>query len=665
MCTWTEMAGEKWTTVRRRKKPPLWERNLQTTSFFVSGFSDHSKKGDLLRCFEKFGKVVDVFMGTRKDKAGRNFAFIKFGSSCNKRTLECEMQGVECGGKKLAVNLAKYGRNRAPIGGEAPQVKDIERNQVNTGTNAPIARREGVWGGRSFADVINAGQASADTMRSERVPPILLLTGKGKTKNWIDGKVLIGEVLSLDHLAALPSIFVIGDGIIEEVKYVGGLNAAICFKQPEFAKEFLEDSGRWIEWFYWLKQGEDSLVGGERIAWVRIIGLPLSMWEDNNLMAIANRFGKIIVPADELQHRTDASIIRMGVLTKKKSWINEELLINYNGKQSVIGVVEFDHVWSPFSVPNPSNDGSSNSSGDEDDQEGISDTVMGPVEAADVDLEDLEEGEIPRWSGENHAGCTSSGNGLPITHAEGSSSCVHESVDIPMMWRTDIVFNTATKNLNQEKEKTGGSQDFSVSGDKDATTGDPGHMEQPIINTAGPGDFLPWATWFGPFPSFFPGTQSATNQPKFAVGDSAPNSILNSRKRKSRRSVARFNPYLAKGMACPDGDIQNETFSGNSSPITVINSRVQATHVPTSGAQEMDSSSSSVEIDRTAESGMEVGFEIVSSDPMLQSTPVPICGTQETDSSSSSVEIDRTAEVGMEVGFEIESSDPMLAQLIG
>ncbi|KAL4586457.1 hypothetical protein LXL04_011093 [Taraxacum kok-saghyz] len=85
------MEEEKWTKVRRRNKTPLWNRNLNAISFFVTGLADSSKKRDLFKCFEAFGEVVDVFMGTRRYKAGRNFVFVKFVNVGSARQLEGEL----------------------------------------------------------------------------------------------------------------------------------------------------------------------------------------------------------------------------------------------------------------------------------------------------------------------------------------------------------------------------------------------------------------------------------------------------------------------------------------------------------------------------------------------------------------------------------------------
>lgn len=78
-------------------------------------------------------------------------------------------------------------------------------------------------------------------------PPILLNPEIVMSK-WIRKNLLIGETHSLDHIANLPAPTLMYDG----TKYLGGLRIAIKFESSKEACEFLEDKGRWQEWFKWM-----------------------------------------------------------------------------------------------------------------------------------------------------------------------------------------------------------------------------------------------------------------------------------------------------------------------------------------------------------------------------------------------------------------------------
>ena len=92
-------------------------------------------------------------------------------------------------------------------------------------------------------------------------------------------------------------------------------------------------------------------------------------------------------------------MIRVGILTSRKNWFNDEVAVSTGGQFFNIGLVEFEHRWSPFTFPSSDNyPSSSESSGDDNDEDGISDTDR--EEEGSVEMEEGEEVKIQAW--ENH-----------------------------------------------------------------------------------------------------------------------------------------------------------------------------------------------------------------------------------------------------------------------
>ncbi|KAL4556523.1 hypothetical protein LXL04_039179 [Taraxacum kok-saghyz] len=68
-----------WTEVRRHKDRDKRRNDRDTLSnFYVSGFPDGIKKEELKDPFSKFGTVVDIYFGGKKDYRNKNFAFIRY-----------------------------------------------------------------------------------------------------------------------------------------------------------------------------------------------------------------------------------------------------------------------------------------------------------------------------------------------------------------------------------------------------------------------------------------------------------------------------------------------------------------------------------------------------------------------------------------------------------
>ncbi|KAL4566330.1 hypothetical protein LXL04_030444 [Taraxacum kok-saghyz] len=236
----------------------LWGGRGNTIPFFVAGMSDSTKKVDLRKCFAGFGELVDVYMGKSKNAGGRNFAFVKFANVTVIFGMEEKMQGMVCGGRKLTVNLSRYGRDRAPIviptapAGNLPMKARASIPPMQACATGTSNRVWSAGGSRTFADIIkgrndhsnyppvNHAKPACATGTSNRVwsaggsrtfadiikgrndhsnyPPVnlakpVLLSVKNGQRNWVTDSVLVGEVLSLDHMAALPEQFLNGDGV--------------------------------------------------------------------------------------------------------------------------------------------------------------------------------------------------------------------------------------------------------------------------------------------------------------------------------------------------------------------------------------------------------------------------------------------------------------------
>lgn len=205
---------------------------------------------------------------------------------------------------------------------------------------------------------------------------------------------MVGEALSLTHLGHLLVLFALKETIHFEIKYIGGLKVLLVFEHSVGAKSFLEKRDRWEEYLSWVRPwDQNQCLTFERVAWIRIVGLPIQYWGKKNLEDIAGTFGKTIAPYDDISNRVDLSHEKIGILTETGSRINEEIVVSIGGHTIKIEITEFDEEWFPFQFDNVKNPfetekTSSKEEDGEDDDDGISDTwVQG-------DDYDLEEGEI-------------------------------------------------------------------------------------------------------------------------------------------------------------------------------------------------------------------------------------------------------------------------------
>lgn len=88
-----------WKEVRRRKTAE--KRGSETTTFFVTNVPRDATKREIYEAFIRFGRLTDVFMGLRKGKNGRYYAFIRFTDVKNVKHMENQLDGTVVRGTRL------------------------------------------------------------------------------------------------------------------------------------------------------------------------------------------------------------------------------------------------------------------------------------------------------------------------------------------------------------------------------------------------------------------------------------------------------------------------------------------------------------------------------------------------------------------------------------
>ncbi|CAI9300872.1 unnamed protein product [Lactuca saligna] len=257
-----ERNGGGWSEVRRRKQVRNYHQSNIITNIYVSGFPGDTRKDELRRSFTRFGNVVDVYMGRKKDSHQRNFVFVRF-------------KGIKDDKMTSRSNFFTH---------EAPPHPPHPPPQHNSEY-------------RTFAQV-------AAGIKDNPLPPIPL-NSKTSMGEWIQKTVLFGDAHSLDHIGNLPTLSI---GYVS-TKYLGGIQMALCFDHSVEADEFLNDKARWRDWFTRLYRGDQQEIKYERTTWLKILGLSLRLWDEDNFSTIASLFGRVIYPFDGIHNRRDYSMV--------------------------------------------------------------------------------------------------------------------------------------------------------------------------------------------------------------------------------------------------------------------------------------------------------------------------------------------------------------------
>jgi len=95
------------------------------STFFFSNFPHGFGEMDMVKVFQKWARVKEVFISRRLNKWGRRFGFVRFLDVKNVVRLEGELDRIYIGNMKLCVNISKYRRHQS-------ESKRVERRTPRT-----------------------------------------------------------------------------------------------------------------------------------------------------------------------------------------------------------------------------------------------------------------------------------------------------------------------------------------------------------------------------------------------------------------------------------------------------------------------------------------------------------------------------------------------------
>ncbi|KAI3699918.1 hypothetical protein L2E82_44526 [Cichorium intybus] len=132
------------------------------------------------------------------------------------------------------------------------------------------------------------------------------------------------------------------------------------FGRKSVADAFLHDHAEgWRKWFAWLCPWDDSRVQTQRIVWVKISGVPVHCWDQNNFDVIASR---VLIPNECSKEAVDLSHGKVCILARLDLMFNVYHEVVWKNTSFIIRVQE-DGDWAPPCVIDESSDSDSEEDG--------------------------------------------------------------------------------------------------------------------------------------------------------------------------------------------------------------------------------------------------------------------------------------------------------------
>ncbi|KAF5804385.1 hypothetical protein HanRHA438_Chr05g0205911 [Helianthus annuus] len=117
------------------------------------------------------------------------------------------------------------------------------------------------------------------------------------------------------------------------------------FNEQEEASDFLLNQEVWKRWFSDMWEGQT--LPYERVAWLKLFGVPLHLADNSVFNNIAKEFGVIVQPAQLSIDDGDLSFAGVGVLVGDGKVINESVSLVWKNRKFKVWIVEDNDVWIP------------------------------------------------------------------------------------------------------------------------------------------------------------------------------------------------------------------------------------------------------------------------------------------------------------------------------
>ncbi|KAJ0877858.1 putative RNA recognition motif domain, nucleotide-binding alpha-beta plait domain superfamily [Helianthus annuus] len=326
------------------------DRN-SVTKFFVSNLPEGCNPWDLRKALEGFGDLVGTFVAKKQDKNGCRFGFASFKDVKDRHDLEKMLRGVKMGDYKLKINIARFAVENAGFL-DHPEVK---AQGPKVAGNAEGLRSFKFRDFRSYSDVLGMGSSKGGggvncaTEGSAEGEVSKSIVAPDRTEAFSDlyDIAVIGRTVNLETLVDFDKLMRIAKVDFSRIQYLGGLTILISFLDKSAARRFLDAKNLWEPWFTKLEAWRGQSLHLERVAWLKLSGIPLHLLDTDFLSQIGALFGKVLHVPKGLEEEQDLSVCRVGILAGEANRINEVVKVKWKNRLFRTWVEEELDDWIP------------------------------------------------------------------------------------------------------------------------------------------------------------------------------------------------------------------------------------------------------------------------------------------------------------------------------
>ncbi|KAF5773938.1 putative RNA-binding domain superfamily [Helianthus annuus] len=235
-----------------------------------------------------FGQIFDLYIARKRDKGGNRFGFISMLDVKDKDELLKCLRNTRMGEYKLWFSIARFVLEDGEISNHQED-KSKSNAYVDTSKKVDevhVESKKGMadYGGRSFKDMLMGKTITVDS----HVNMFHSLHGRALVARMTDLQALKNIKITLNEIC-------LGLG---RVQYIGGLDVLISFNDAETAVVVREATKSITEKFSVVSIWEGQALGFERLAWLKVQGIPLHLLSNEVIDTVGGVFRKVVHKAN-------------------------------------------------------------------------------------------------------------------------------------------------------------------------------------------------------------------------------------------------------------------------------------------------------------------------------------------------------------------------------
>ncbi|KAJ0778373.1 hypothetical protein HanLR1_Chr02g0070991 [Helianthus annuus] len=267
--------------------------------------------------------------------------------------MERALSGTKMGGCKLKANVAKFAvENRNVMSDDRSGLEKKKEKGNGNGNPSVHCNYQSSFrqdGGKSFRDLFPPAGANSFGESSLGGNVSLTVDVPADTRALKDlfGKALVGRCVDLSTLNRFNKILSESGELGVGLSYLGGLQLLLKFPNEERCSAFITNNDLWNKWFSMLDVWLGQSLPFERVAWIKMLGVPIHLAVDSVFDSIAGKFGKVLHGSNRSSDDGDLSVNCVGVLVGDGVRITDQIDLKWDNKSFRVWIEEELVDWVP------------------------------------------------------------------------------------------------------------------------------------------------------------------------------------------------------------------------------------------------------------------------------------------------------------------------------